>query len=244
MNRSTGEHRHVRMFYQWVVTDSIMQVVESTPPLVQDDNHYYVTSLLAQGYVPRRYKYVDDPENNDPVIDGHIHCKYPLDECGDCIKPGEEMTIEISAYDPDGDSISYEWISLWGYFIVNGETTYVDTTTENFITYLAPYWQYDNLWVSVRDGRGGMASIESEFDVFEQADSCDCGDPNGDGVVNVGDVCYLVTYLYKGGPEPVAPIERADASNDCLVDVADVVYLVAYLYQSGPPPECCWFPPE
>jgi hypothetical protein len=32
-----------------------------------------------------------------------------------------------------------------------------------------------------------------------------CGDVQGDFVVNVGDVVYLVTYLYKSGPEPNCP---------------------------------------
>lgn len=30
-----------------------------------------------------------------------------------------------------------------------------------------------------------------------------CGDVNGDGVVNVGDIVYPVSYLYKGGPAPL-----------------------------------------
>ncbi|MGB7062105.1 MAG: SBBP repeat-containing protein [Candidatus Zixiibacteriota bacterium] len=29
------------------------------------------------------------------------------------------------------------------------------------------------------------------------------GDANGDDIINVGDIVYLVSYLYKGGPEPV-----------------------------------------
>jgi len=28
------------------------------------------------------------------------------------------------------------------------------------------------------------------------------GDANCDGIINVGDIVYLVSYLYKGGPEP------------------------------------------
>ena len=31
------------------------------------------------------------------------------------------------------------------------------------------------------------------------------GDVNGDGIINVGDIVYLVSYLYKGGPEPNCP---------------------------------------
>lgn len=47
--------------------------------------------------------------NNNPVIDGHIQCKYPQGECKNCVHYGESKTIEIPSHDPDGDSIYYEW---------------------------------------------------------------------------------------------------------------------------------------
>ncbi len=65
-----------------------------------------------------------------------------------------------------------------------------------------------------------------------------CGDinvPGGDGVVDVGDVVYLICYLYKGCPEP-SPIEAADCNADDVVNVADVVCLINYLYREGYPP--------
>ncbi|UCB53030.1 MAG: dockerin type I repeat-containing protein, partial [Candidatus Zixiibacteriota bacterium] len=65
-----------------------------------------------------------------------------------------------------------------------------------------------------------------------------CGDVQGDFVVNVGDVVYLVTYLYKGGPAPYCPTARGDVNNDGVINVGDVVYLVTYLYKGGPPPNC------
>jgi hypothetical protein len=61
------------------------------------------------------------------------------------------------------------------------------------------------------------------------------GDANGDKLVNVGDVVYLVTFLYKDGPAP-APMKAGDANCDGEVDVGDVVYLVNYLYRGGPAP--------
>jgi hypothetical protein len=65
-----------------------------------------------------------------------------------------------------------------------------------------------------------------------------CGDANGDYVVNVGDIVYLVTYLYKSGPAPLCPLARGDANNDGVINVGDVVYLVTFAYKSGPEPVC------
>jgi hypothetical protein len=63
------------------------------------------------------------------------------------------------------------------------------------------------------------------------------GDANGDWVINVGDVVYLVSYLYKGGAAPNSP-EAGDCNCDGETNVGDVVYLVSYLYKGGPPPGC------
>jgi hypothetical protein len=63
------------------------------------------------------------------------------------------------------------------------------------------------------------------------------GDANGDGIIDVGDIVYLVNYLYKSGPAP-DPREAGDANCDEVVDIGDIVYLVNYLYKGGDPPSC------
>jgi hypothetical protein len=63
------------------------------------------------------------------------------------------------------------------------------------------------------------------------------GDANGDWNVDVGDVVYLVNYLYKHGPPP-DPLESGDATCEGMVEVGDVVYLINYLFRSGPTPSC------
>ncbi len=60
-------------------------------------------------------------------------------------------------------------------------------------------------------------------------------DYNGDGVVDGGDIVYLLNYLYRGGPAP-EPQEVGDVNCDGVVDGSDVVYLLNYLYRNGPPP--------
>ena len=62
------------------------------------------------------------------------------------------------------------------------------------------------------------------------------GDANSDGQVTVGDVIWLVNYLFKYGPPP-SPMWKGDVNQDCRVTVADIVYLVNYLFKGGPPPK-------
>ena len=64
-----------------------------------------------------------------------------------------------------------------------------------------------------------------------------CGDANSDDVVDVGDVVYVINYLFKSGPAPKT-IQAADTNCDSIVDVGDVVYLINYLFKGGLPPVC------
>jgi len=63
------------------------------------------------------------------------------------------------------------------------------------------------------------------------------GDMNADGAVNVGDVVYLLNYLYRGG-RPPTPQQVGDVNCDGVVDIGDVVRLIGYLYRGEPPPSC------
>jgi hypothetical protein len=63
------------------------------------------------------------------------------------------------------------------------------------------------------------------------------GDTNDDGRIEAGDVVFLLSYLYRNGPEP-NPLQSGDANSDGDVDGADVVYLLNYLYRGGAPPSC------
>ncbi len=63
------------------------------------------------------------------------------------------------------------------------------------------------------------------------------GDCNGDGVLSVSDVIYLINYLFTGGFLPKFTAS-ADANCDGNVGVSDVVYLINYLFKGGPKPGC------
>jgi hypothetical protein len=67
-----------------------------------------------------------------------------------------------------------------------------------------------------------------------------CGDANDNGMVEAGDVVYLLGYLFRAGPPP-QPMCIGDANLSGSVEGGDVVYLITYLFRAGPPPspECC-----
>jgi CSLREA domain-containing protein len=82
------------------------------------------------------------------------------------------------------------------------------------------------------DQRGVKRPIGSYCDIgaFEVEP---IGDVNGDGVVNVADVFYLINYLFAGGP---IPLGRGNVDGDSSITVADVFYLINYLFAGGPTP--------
>lgn len=68
-----------------------------------------------------------------------------------------------------------------------------------------------------------------------QAQFLMCGDANGDDIVNIADVVYLIDYVFSGGPPP-PELEAADVNCDFVVNIADIVYLIDYIFGGGPAP--------
>jgi len=63
------------------------------------------------------------------------------------------------------------------------------------------------------------------------------GDVTNDGIVELGDIVQLISYVYKAGSPPIPP-ESGDVTHDSLIDLSDVVYMISYLYKNGPAPYC------
>ncbi len=64
------------------------------------------------------------------------------------------------------------------------------------------------------------------------------GDANRDKVVDIGDVIYLINYLFLSGASPDI-FESGDVNGDGQIDVGDIVHLINYLFIGGPPPAGC-----
>ncbi len=73
---------------------------------------------------------------------------------------------------------------------------------------------------------------------------CDCepGNANNDVTINIFDITYLISYLYKGGSAP-APYEICSGDpngiDPCVCNIFDITYLISFLYKGGPVPIDC-----
>jgi hypothetical protein len=62
------------------------------------------------------------------------------------------------------------------------------------------------------------------------------GDVTFDGRVDIGDIVFLLNYIYTNGPPPPHPISADMNEPDGVIDIEDIVYLITYLFQEGPNP--------
>jgi hypothetical protein len=76
---------------------------------------------------------------------------------------------------------------------------------------------------------------------FQLSDGCPLlsystlrGDANGNGLLDIADIFYLINHLLAGGPPPLGD---ADANASGGVTVADIFYLINYFFSGGPAPE-------
>ena len=149
---------------------------------------------------------------------------------------GAEYQYATNTTDPEGDQVYY--LFDWG-----------DDTDSAWI---GPYTsgataQATHSWTSQGEYAMKVIAKDEEGAISEWSDSLLvnvgvlCGDANEDGMINVGDVVYLVTYLYEGGTARQPADCVGDVNCDEVVNVGDVVYLVTYLYRGGPGPDpgCC-----
>ncbi|MFH0931448.1 MAG: dockerin type I repeat-containing protein [Candidatus Zixiibacteriota bacterium] len=171
---------------------------------------------------------------------------------------GAELTFLTKPFLPTGlsaESISTSTISLlWNKHtsadktIIERNDTLVWARGEGIVIYndtgsnckdtgLVPLTQYYyQAWSYSTEE--GLSQYSDDFDTANAITLFKRGDANGDRIVTVADVIYLINYLFKGGPEP-QPVQAGDANCDGKVNVSDVVYLINYLFKGGPPPPVC-----
>ena len=140
------------------------------------------------------------------------------------VDPGPN-TVEVTVQDREGQPVSGALVCLYKGTEVF-ETGYTDPDGQ-VILYPDPLTSGQ---VNVTVTAHNFLPFQGSMDVATKA-----GDMTGDGEVDLGDVIFLINYLYKNGPVP-DPLSLGDVNCDGHVEMGDVVYLINYLYKSGPVP--------
>lgn len=100
-------------------------------------------------------KYVTEPVTRSPVISSVV--AFPA-----VIGPGDSTMVTISAIDPDGDPLVYDWFAYNGLLIKGdrlGDGYLYNTHSPSMIFYRSTTWPNPNdtafVWCDARDGKGG-----------------------------------------------------------------------------------------
>ena len=64
------------------------------------------------------------------------------------------------------------------------------------------------------------------------------GNADMQGGIDVGDLTFLIGYLFQSGSAPTC-LDEADVDGSGSIDVGDLTHLTQYLFQFGPPPASC-----
>jgi hypothetical protein len=150
-------------------------------------------------------------------------------------------TWEATADPTNPDSVAQDLhqIIVFGQYDLKPEDTLV------FVKILAT--EYDGgvtaLTQTVQQARTWIAAHPQIFAYPDPPDQTECGccdlagDANNNGSVNILDITFEISYLYKGGPAPECN-DEADANGNGTVNILDITYLISYLYKGGPAPVC------
>jgi immune inhibitor A len=158
----------------------------------------------------------------------------------DLISPADSLLVSESnpvfhwSHSSDGDlydNLSYSYVvDTDGGFAtadtISGLTDSTYTMTDSITLGMEYYWK-----VLALDDFGAVTQSSQVF-MFSTLLS---GDANTDGLVNVGDVVFIINYVFRGGPAP-DPLKAGDVNLDCTTDVGDAVYLINFIFREGDPP--------
>lgn len=63
------------------------------------------------------------------------------------------------------------------------------------------------------------------------------GDANGDRIIDIADITYLIAIIFAGGPGPL-PFAAGDTNCDGSLNIIDVTFLIRHIFALGPAPTC------
>jgi hypothetical protein len=135
--------------------------------------------------------------------------------------PKDETITTYKSFGPTADNLAPHWYN----FDFDGSTgaeIFQDATRTRIVLHL------------VDGGRGDSDLVANGAISGPKAPAPVKGDANGDWTLNVGDVFYVINYLFASGPPPAG---LADVNGDGTLNVLDVFYLINHLFAGGPAPK-------
>lgn len=135
----------------------------------------------------------------------------------------------LKAEDPEGGACTFSIDNTVPYatFVDSGNGTasftFIPNLTQNGTSYTVNF--------TVTDAIGGSNFMTATYRVILTLR----GDANADNQLNLMDVLFVLSYLYKDGNTPVS-LDAADANYDTSINLLDAIYLLNYFYKEGPPP--------
>jgi hypothetical protein len=143
---------------------------------------------------------------------------------------GDSVVNHIVAIDPDADWLTLDLISPPANVAFvdsannSGSMTFVPDNSQVWGIYLFRYTATD------------PSAVADTMFKWVRVVAFMRGDSNNDGQVDIGDISYLISYIFRHGPAPASE-EAADVNSDESVDVSDALYLVNFIFRHGPPPQ-------
>lgn len=67
------------------------------------------------------------------------------------------------------------------------------------------------------------------------ADVSQCGDMDASDRTDIGDVVYMINYIFAGGLVPI-DLHCGDVNGDGKTNIGDAVYLINFMFAGGPEP--------
>lgn len=120
------------------------------------------------------------------------------------------------------------WVS-WGPYPgdtlgnISADPQFCDLDTAYSVSNLSPCLPENNS-CGVMIGAFGIGCYLTEI----------CGDVNGNGNIEIIDITYLISHLYKGGPPPYPSARVGDVNGSGTINILDITYLISFIYKNGP----------
>jgi hypothetical protein len=202
---------------------------------------FYLNDMLpeASTQITMYYSFAHNENDLYPPVANHPPYKpYNPTPSHEAINISLDTNLTWSGGDPDGDPVTYDI-----YFGNMSPPPQIESnwSSTEYNPPLPLEYNTTYYWYLVAWDDQGASNTSDEWNFTTETIELVCGDVTNDSIINVGDVVYLITYLYRSGSPPIPMTCVGDVNCDDIVNIGDVVYLITYLYRGGalPCPDCC-----